>query len=315
MSGGPSSDRPRSWLDVVRWVAAPLLALLVWWRVDVRSIGARLAHLDARFVALFLALSVPFYVLCAWRWTFTAARVGAPLPFRRAWLEYYLSTLLNQLMPVGVAGDVIRAARHRQRLADASEGVSWGPAASAVVIERFSGVLALGLFVIASGATWFAHERRASLSLLGGGIASLLGIALVAVVAWRVAQRSARLAKLAATVRTALLDGAALRFQLAVSIGAVTMLLGMFFSAAHAAGIAMSLAAVVQVVPLVLAVTTFPWAFAGLGPREAVTAALFALMGLTATDGVAVSITFGLLSLVASAPGAVVLVLPRRAQG
>lgn len=312
MSGRPSSDRPRSWLDVVRWVAAPLLALLVWWRVDVRSIGARLAHLDARFVALFLALSVPFYLLCAWRWTFTAARVGAPLPFRRAWLEYYLSTLLNQLMPVGVAGDIIRAARHRQRLADSNEGSSWGPAASAVVIERFSGVLALGLFVVASGALWFAREGRASILVASG---SLLGIALVSMVGWRLAQRSARLAKLAATVRTALLDGAALRFQLAVSIGAVAMLLGMFFSAARAAGIAMTPAAVVQVVPLVLAVTTFPWAFAGLGPREAVTAALFALMGLTATDGVAVSITFGVLSLVASAPGAIVLVLPRRAQG
>lgn len=306
------SDRPRSWLSVVRWVAAPLLALLVYWRVDVRSIGARLAHLDARFVALFLALSVPFYLLCAWRWHFTAARLGAKLPFRRAWLEYYLSTLLNQLMPVGVAGDVIRAARHRQRLADESEGASWGPAASAVVIERFSGVLALGLFVVASGALWFAHERRGSLVI---GAASLLGLALVAVLGWRVAQRSARLARLARTVRTALLDGVALRFQLAVSIGAVVMLLGMFFSAAHAAGIAMSLAAVVQVVPLVLAATTFPWAFAGLGPREAVTAALFALMGLTATDGVAVSITFGVLSLIASAPGAIVLLLPRREPG
>ncbi|MBS2018714.1 MAG: flippase-like domain-containing protein [Deltaproteobacteria bacterium] len=305
-------DRPRSWLDVVRWVGAPLLALLVYWRVDVRAIGQRLAHLDVRFVVLFLALSVPFYLLCAWRWHFTAARLGAALPFQRALREYYLSTLLNQLMPVGVAGDVIRAARHRQSLAGTREGTPWGPAATAVVVERFSGVLALGVFVIASGALWFAHEQRRSL-LLGAG--PLVGLGTLALLFWRAAQRSARLAKVTADVRAALVDGVALRFQLAVSLGAVLMLLGMFFAAAHAAGIAMSLAAVVQVVPLVLAATTFPWAFAGLGPREAITGALFALMGLTATDGVAVSITFGALSLVASAPGAIVLLLPTREPG
>jgi glycosyltransferase 2 family protein len=306
------SDRPRSWLDVVRWVFAPLLALLVYWRVDVRSLGTRLAHLDGRFVALFLALSVPFYLLCAWRWHFTAARLGAPLPFRRAWREYYLSTLLNQLMPVGVAGDFIRAARHRQHLADAREGASWGPAASAVVLERFSGVLALGLFVVASGAIWFAHERRGALLV---GASTLLGLSLVALLGRRAAQRSARLARIARDVRTALLDGVALRFQLAVSVAAVVMLLAMFFAAAHAAGVALSPSAVLQIVPLVLAATTFPWAFAGLGPREAVTATLFALMGLTATDGVSVSITFGALSLVAAAPGAIVLVLRRRQPG
>src|SRR5215813_13170862 len=105
-------DRKRPWLTIGRFVATLACALGILWLVDVRQVGAKLSHLEGRFIAAFLLLSLPLYLLCAWRWHFTAARVGAPLRFRRAWLDYYLSTLLNQVLPIGVAGDVVRAARH-----------------------------------------------------------------------------------------------------------------------------------------------------------------------------------------------------------
>lgn len=319
--------RVSRWRTAVRWIGLPILAVCLW-RVDLRALGARLTHLDPRFVVLFLALSVPFYVLCAWRWHFTAARLGASLPFRQAWFDYYLSTLLNQVLPFGVAGDVVRAARHRDRLvhprpsepsepSEPGEGAdgpaAWGTSAGAVVLERFSGFVALSLFVLASGVFWFVRERRASFAV-GGGF--LLGVGLLAVLGVRLAARSslhARITRAVERARGALLERGALRFHLLVSVAAVGFLLAMFACAGRAAGIAMSPFAVVQVVPLVLAATTFPWAFAGLGPREVATGSLFALMGLTAADGVAVSMTFGVLSFVASAPGVVVL-LSRRAR-
>lgn len=288
------SERGRRWSFAVRWLGLPLFAICLW-RVDLRALGARLAHLEPRFVVLFLGLSVPFYVLSAWRWHFTAARLGASLPFRRAWLDYYLSTLLNQILPIGIAGDVVRAARHRS--------------AGAVVLERFSGFVALALFVVASGVFWFVRERRVSFAI-GGGV--LVGIVLLAALSAWLASRSPKLAPFASRARGALLERGALGFHLLVSACAVAFLVAMFACAGRAAGVAMSALAVVQVVPLVLATTTFPWAFAGLGPREVATASLFALIGLAPADGVAVSITFGALSLLASAPGAIVLFLPRR---
>jgi len=92
---------------VARVVAPPVFIALLLWRVEVRSIGAHLARLDVRFVGAFLAVSVLLYAVCAWRWSFTASRLGVALPLRRAVLDYYLSTLLNQVLPVGVAGDVV----------------------------------------------------------------------------------------------------------------------------------------------------------------------------------------------------------------
>jgi uncharacterized membrane protein YbhN (UPF0104 family) len=293
---------------LLRWVVAPTLAAALLWRVDLRAILGRLSHLDARFVALFLALSVPYYLLCAWRWSFTAARLGARLPFWRAFSDYYVATLLNQVLPVGIAGDVVRAARHRRALGDTRE--PWRGAAFAVVLERFSGVVALALFVVASGATWWASGHVAPLRIGG---AAVLGLAVVAALGLLAARLARANVPIASSARAALLAGGALRFHLAVSLVAVATLVAMFACAGYAAGIPMTVASTLQVVPLVLAATTLPWAFAGLGPREAVTAGLFALVGLTAEDGVTVSITFGLLGLVAAAPGAIVLVVPRRA--
>ena len=297
-------DRARRGLDIARWLATPFFALLIVWKVDVRSVGAKLAALEGRFVVAFLALSVPLYLLYAWRWHFTATRLGARLPFRRAYLDYYLSTLLNQVLPVGIAGDVVRAARHRGRLGDAS----WGPPARAVVLERFSGVVALALFVLTSSLTWLVRGERSFVGVIAGTLVLLLPVAVL------LSQRTTRtqwLSRLAADARAALLDRGALGFQLAVSIASVALLLLMFACAAQAARVPLDLSAVVQIVPLVLAVTTIPWAFAGWGAREVSTAALFDLMGKGATDGVTVSITFGVLSLAAAAPGVIVLCLPR----
>jgi uncharacterized membrane protein YbhN (UPF0104 family) len=279
-------------------------ALGILWLVDLRAVGHKLEHFRVSFIVAFLLLSLPLYLLYAWRWHFTAARIGAPLRFRRAYLDYYLSTLLNQVLPVGVAGDVVRAARHRGRLG----GKEWGPAARAVILERFSGVAALAVFVVASAGLWLLRGRDSFVIVGAGALAVMLCAGLV------LSLRTARwrwLERVASDGRVALVERGALGFQLAVSIASVAILLLMFACAGRAVGVDLRPTMVFQVVPLVLAATAFPWAFAGWGAREASAAALFSLVGIDAAAGVAVSIAFGILSLVAAAPGLIVLCLPR----
>lgn len=293
--------------QVARWVAAPALLVVACWRVDVRAVGGHLTRLDPRFAVAFLAVSVLFYLLCAWRWSFTARRLGVTLPLGRAFLDYYLSTLLNQVLPVGIAGDVVRATRHRRRL-----GAGWGPAVKAVTLERLSGLLGLTTIVVVSALAWFARgERRFVL------VAAVLGLvaAAVAVAGRLFAARSARfprLAGLAVDARSALVADGALPIQLAASVAAVVLLLVMFACAGGAVGVPIDVAAALRIGPILLAVTTLPWAFAGWGARELSAAALFGLAGLDPAAGVAVSVAFGVLSLLAATPGLLVLLLPDR---
>ena len=64
-----------------------------------------------------------------------------------------------------------------------------------------------------------------------------------------------------------------------------------------------------------LVASSLPTNIAGWGPREGVAAWVFAAAGLGAAEGVTVAAVYGILTLVAASPGALVLtldVLPRR---
>ena len=282
---------------VARWLVPVVLIALVVRYVDLRPVALRLRHLDARWAAIALALTPPLYALYALRWSFTARRLGAPLTFRRAFAEYYVSTLLNQLLPLGIAGDVARTLRHHGRLR-AEGATTVGPAARAVVLERLSGLVGLALFVLGGAAVWLRRGHWQLVPVVGVALAFVAGAALLA--AWRRDGRAALVAR------------GALAVQLALSSAAVALLIAFFVCAARAAGAVVDAATALAVVPLVLAATVAPFAFAGWGVREAATAALYRLLGLDAVTGLSASVAFGLLALVAAAPGVLVLLLPSR---
>jgi uncharacterized membrane protein YbhN (UPF0104 family) len=98
--------------------------------------------------------------------------------------------------------------------------------------------------------------------------------------------------------------------HLAVSSCSVLLLCLGFYCAARASQVDVSLGRALIVTPIILASMVIPLAVAGWGIREAAAAALFAAMGLDASSGVAVSISFGLIGFVASLPGALVWLTP-----
>ncbi len=283
------TDAARRRLALLGRTLTPLVAVaLVVRAVDVRTTLARLQHVGLGAAAVALAITPALYALYALRWSFTARRLGVPLSFGRAFGEYYVSTLLNQLLPFGVAGDVTRALRHGAR-----EG-ALAPAARAVVLERLSGLVGLALFVGGGAVVW---SQRGSRELCGIAIAALVIVALAAsVTAWRVRD-----------ARRALVDRGAFAVQLALSSAAVVLLVLLFVFSARAVGVVLAFPTALAVVPLVLAATVVPFAFGGWGVREATTAALYRLLGLDPATGVAVSIAFGVANLVAALPGAIVL--------
>ena len=89
---------------------------------------------------------------------------------------------------------------------------------------------------------------------------------------------------------------------------------GTFLIATRTAGVTASISRLLPLAMLSLLAMALP-SVAGWGPREGVTAWAFSAAGLTAAQGAATAVAYGILVLAASLPGSVVLVaerLPRR---
>jgi uncharacterized membrane protein YbhN (UPF0104 family) len=84
-----------------------------------------------------------------------------------------------------------------------------------------------------------------------------------------------------------------------------------FLLAARATGVSVSPGTLVPVALVVLLVSAVPASIAGWGPREGAAAWAFAAVGLSASQGLSTAVVYGVMALVATLPGAVVLVASR----
>ena len=281
-----------------------LAGLAVW--LDAGAAVSRLASMQPSWVLAALAVSGVQVAVLAWRWSFTARRLGVDLPWPVAWREYYLSIFLNQVLPGGVLGDVARAWRQvRSQIRVQAPG---GPAVRAVVFERLSAQVvmttAAGVSLLFLPVTVAPGSRPA---MVGAGL--LAGGLVVALIVWMRRQSSewSLFGPILAEVGAAHLTPGAFAAQLASALVVVATYLATYLLAARAVGVETPLPVLLPLVAPVLMSMLIPVTVAGWGLREGAAAVLWAAVGLTAADGVVVSIAYGLLVLAGSAPGAVFL--------
>lgn len=283
-----------------------LLALTAVW-VDVEAVAGELARAEPLPLVLALALSVPLVLVLAGRWSFTARRMGVEMPFSVAVGEYYVSTLLNKVLPGGVLGDVGRAMRGSMRNPDAK-----GVAVRSVVLERVSGQVALWSIVGVGLLVWGADAGLRVASVLGGVLAFVVVVVVLAPRVPGVADsRLGRAwAKVMEEARLSFVDRGAWAVQLSLSLLSVVILMATYAACAAAVGVVAETNQLLLIAPVLLAVSSLPLSVGGWGIREVTSAALFEMTGLDPAAGVAASAAFGAINLVASLPG--VLVLLRR---
>jgi uncharacterized membrane protein YbhN (UPF0104 family) len=267
-----------SWVRPV--VAAVTLAVLVW-RVGSGPFVDGLRAVDGGALAAATGLAVVTTVCCAWRWRTVARGFGVELPLGTAVAEYYRSIFINLTLPGGIVGDVDRGIGHGLR------AVAWERAAGQVVqavltlavllalpspVQRLVPLVALGLVVAAAGAA--------------------LGMR-----AWP---------RLRSDLREAVLPRRAwptiaLASALIVAGHALTFLI-----AARSAGATAPVSLLLPLALLALLGGALP-NVGGWGPREGVTAWAFAAAGLGASRGVTTAVVYGVMTFVATLPGAAVL--------
>jgi uncharacterized membrane protein YbhN (UPF0104 family) len=283
--------------------SALTLAVLVW-RLGTGPFLSGVQTIDAPALAAASGLAVLTTVCCAWRWKIVAGGLGVDMSLRRAVAAYYRSLFLNVTLPGGIVGDVHRGVSHGREVHDVGRGlraVAWERTAGQVVqvvvtliillalpspVQSSMPLVAITVIVAAFGAVLIARARS-------GGARS----------AWARAQRAVR-----RDLRDGLLArGAWPRIVLASALvvcgHAVTFLI-----AARTAGITAPPSRMLPIALLVMAAMVLP-SVGGWGPREGVTAWVFAAAGLGAGRGVATAVVYGIMVLVACLPGAAVLLV------
>jgi len=297
----------------LKWLTTALVIVAVLLFVDVEKLLGELTRIPPVAVIAGLVLGVGQVFLSAWRWRYTAAILGIPIPCWQAVREYYLATFTNQVLPGGVLGDVNRALRHgadsRNRLA----------AAHGVAIERLSGQIVLA-GVVVTGLSWLvitgrimgadppASDSSGQLFLL------LAGAAIAVLLVWFFAKRSRRISAYFATLRgdlkRALMSWPAFPWQLLSSLLVVASYLAVFLVLAKGAGYLADMASVGVVAALcslLLLSMVIPFTVSGWGVREGAAVVLWPMAGLPAEQGVALSVAYGALIFVSSLPGALFL--------
>jgi hypothetical protein len=289
---------------LVKAAISVLLLYLSLRRVNLGSIGQRLYGLDLRWMTLALVISCSQILLLALRWREIIVTCGAKLSLATALGYSFIGQFFSQVLPSTVGGDAVRIWLLARR------GAGWPTAIYSVLIDRVVGVSILAVMVVAC-LPWtlnIIHDpiARAALVLIGfGALISAVVFLVLGFQHLRVMERwwltrhfaiasrmTWRLCRSVTGVRVA---------ALSFAIHLMTVMIA--WGAAMAAHAAIGFVHVLFLVLPVVLIATIPVSIAGWGVRESAMVLAFSYAGLAESDGLIVSILFGVVSLAAGAIG------------
>ncbi|MEM6930719.1 MAG: lysylphosphatidylglycerol synthase domain-containing protein, partial [Myxococcota bacterium] len=221
---------------------------------------------------------------------------------REAFAETGLATLLNQLLPSGVAGEVARIWRQRHPQRATSDVVA------AALTDRGLGfatfVAALTLSLIA----WpWLHPGTPPLLPIGAALALTVGGAMLLAVPSAVPA----VGPVIHAIRRATTDRRTTTVLVSASVAFLAAILAQALVCAWALGLPGGLG-LLGLLPLYLLSMLVPLSVGGWGPKEVAAVSLFPLLGWSAADAAAFSTVFGLTTLLGAAVFAPVALFRRR---
>lgn len=297
----------------LKWLLTALIIGAVVLFLDGKTLIREVARIPPSALVTGLVLGVGQVFLSAWRWRYTAGRLGHPIPYMQAVREYYLATFTNQVLPGGVLGDVNRALRHG---ADTDNRAA---AAHGVAIERLSGQVVLAAVVLTGFACLSITGSINGTGVTGADFSSplfwlLAAVAVIALLGWFLTRKSSRVSVYFGTLRgdltRALLSWPAFPVQVLTSLFVVTSYLAVFLVLASGAGYLNDLSSAVVIAALcslLLLSMVIPVTVSGWGVREGAAVILWPMVGLPTEQGVALSVAYGALIFVSSLPGVLFL--------
>jgi uncharacterized membrane protein YbhN (UPF0104 family) len=274
--------------------------------LDAQAILGVLGRVNLVWMAVGVALMALSLIVRAFRWHIVLHGVGSSIRFGRLVELYLVGSFFNAFLPSGFGGDVVRAA-------EAAQDVDPSVAASTVLVDRLTGLLALFVMALAvlpfrpAGFPLQLAWTVGAICVLGlmGGFVALDGRLLHAVVRrLPPALRSAgdgfldRFARAIDRCGWTALGGALL-----VSLLFNLIQVGWWATTGLALGLEIPFSYYLLIVPLMSLALLMP-SIGGLGVRENLSPALFSGAGISAEQAVALTLLVFGLERVASLLGA-----------
>lgn len=260
--------------------------------LDGPTFAAQLAAVRPEGLVLAAAM-VPLEVaLAGRRWQAASASLGVDLEGREAFAETGLATLLNQLLPSGLAGEAVRVWRQR------TSQRPWTRILGAVMADRGLGLATFAIVLVTSLLTWpILHPGTPPAASIGAAGALTLagGMVLVVPPHWP------RVGPLIDALRHAVFDRRHPHVLVATSFG----FLATIFVQAWLCAWSLSLpagATFLTLLPLYLGAMLVPLSVGGWGPKEVAALSVFPLTGWTLEEAAAFSTVFGLSTLLGALP-------------
>lgn len=278
-------------------ISAGLLGWLIV-QFDFAPVFAQMRAMHPGWLAAAFVVLMAHGFVSAWRW-WAIMRLQGDAPGYGPTLKlFFIGMFFNQTLSTTLGGDAARVWLLR------ASGISTGKAATGVVLERAAGMLSMLALVpaailvapLSGRSTWFAMIAA--------------GAVLVSIILFGPALRDTRWQWTRSTgtflqeARRVLLS----RAGIPILILSLAIHLGSGFTVwlvAMAADASPGLLVCLTLSPLALLLATMPISLGGWGVREAVLVGMFAPFGIATEPALGISITLGLLVMMAGLPGGV----------
>lgn len=306
------SEGPKVFLILLVKLTVTLGSLyFIFFSVSTEALGQRFAHMQVGWFAVALLVFWFVQFVSALRCAYIVRALGAQLGWAIAVRAHFVGLWFNQVLPTGFGGDVVKIGLIKAQ-------VGLGVAMRAVAFDRVSGLMILMFMLMVQLPLYLTH------------LASVREAAWIALVSSAVFLSVIFLARLS----HALLGKSRVWFglkhvvpmlaelwlfsrrqplweqfwtSLVVHVGGIVV----FGLIGHALSVVVDLLSLFLMVPLVFLAAQMPFSFAGWGLREVGAIWVLATIGISGEDALAMSVGFGVLTLIAGLPGLILFVLRR----
>jgi len=296
---------------IKRWAstAAKILLTLaaIWYlqkKVDLAAAWDVGKGLSFWWFLLALGLQGLQMFVCGGRWRMVLAALGARMPFLMSVELFMIGIFFGQVLPGAVGGDAVRIWKTREA------GLSLSHSVNSVLLERVITVFALML--LAAICQPFLHESLAGLvpiwlfpAVAFMGFCGIIVLMLLdklpdSLTHFRIVRGFFALAADGRRLFLSFRQG--LPTLIVTILGHVNLVLGMW-ALGRGIGAPVTIGDCLVLVPPVILAATLPISISGWGVRENITVLLFAGIGVSHEQSAAMSLLFGLISLLVSLPG------------